>query len=49
MTEGADDDVRTPIDIDEVVDLWNELVLPRHVRWARAAWLHERRSVTLPC
>ncbi len=49
MTEGADDDVRAFIDVDEVVALWDELVLPRHVRRTWAAWLHQRRGLTLPC
>ena len=34
MTEGTDDDVRAFIDVDEVVALWDDLVVPRHVRRA---------------
>jgi len=45
MTEGTDDDVRAFIDVDEVVALWDDLV----VRRAWAAWLRQRRGVTLPC
>ena len=32
MAEGTDEDVRRLIDLDEVVALWDDLVLPRHVR-----------------
>ena len=49
MTEGTDDDVRAFIDVDEVVALWGELVLPRHVRRAWGAWLRRMRGVTLSC
>lgn len=49
MAEGTDDDVRSFIDVDEVVELWDELVLPRHVRRAWAGWLRERRGLTLSC
>lgn len=49
MTEGTDDDVRRFIDVDEVVALWPELVLPRHVRRAWAAWLQQRHGILLPC
>ena len=35
LTEGTDDDVRYFIDVDQLVDLWDELVLSPHVR---AAW-----------
>lgn len=43
MTEGTDD-VRAFIDVDEVVALWDDLVLPRHVGRAWAAWLRQRRA-----
>jgi hypothetical protein len=49
MTEGTDDDVRRFVEVDEVVSMWNDLVLPRHVRRAWADWLRTRRGVTLPC
>lgn len=49
MTEGTDDDVRRFVDVDEVIALWSELVLPRHVRRAWAAWLQERRDIAMPC
>jgi hypothetical protein len=45
LTEGTDDDVRRFIDVDQLVELWSELVLPRHVRAAWARWLEEWRSI----
>lgn len=47
MIEGLDDDVRAFIDVDEVVTLWDDLVLPRHVRRAWVVWLRRRLDVTL--
>jgi hypothetical protein len=49
LAEGTDDDVRWFIDVDQLIELWGELVLPGHVRRAWAAWLEEHRGVTLPC
>ena len=42
MTEGLEDDVRLYIDLDTLVELWNELWLSPHVREAWSAWLHSR-------
>ncbi len=42
LTEGTDDDVRYFIDIDQLVDLWDELVLSPHVRAAWDGWLRGR-------
>lgn len=49
LREGNDDDVRRFIRADELIDLWDVLVLPRHVRQARADWLKRHRGVSLPC
>ncbi len=49
LREGNDDDVRRYIRADELIDLWDELVLPRHVRQAWADWLQRHRGVSLPC
>ncbi|MDP3984685.1 MAG: transcriptional regulator, partial [Acidimicrobiia bacterium] len=38
LRERNDDDVRWFVRVDEVIDLWDELVLPRHVRQAWAKW-----------
>ncbi len=39
LREGTEDDVRLYIDLDELVDLFDELVLPSTVRRAWADWL----------
>ena len=49
LREGTDDDVRRFIDVDQLIDLWDELVLPSHVRAAWARWLSEHRSLDLAC
>ena len=49
LTEGTDDDVRYFIDVDDLIDLWTQLVLPGHVRQAWAAWLNERRGISVAC
>lgn len=36
LLEGTEEDVRRIIDVDELIDLWDELVIPRHVRRAWA-------------
>ena len=49
LAEGTADDVRRFVDPDDLVGLWPELVLPRHVRRAWAEWLEQRRGITVPC
>jgi hypothetical protein len=49
LTEGTDEDVRRFIDVNQLIELWLELVLPRHVRAAWARWLKERRSIFVVC
>lgn len=49
LREGNEDDVRRFIRADELIDLWEELVLPRHVRLAWADWMKRRRGVSLSC
>ena len=49
LREGNDDDVRRFIQVDDLIDLWDELVVPRHVRRAWADWLLVHRGVSLPC
>ncbi|MEX2556955.1 MAG: hypothetical protein WEB06_15190 [Actinomycetota bacterium] len=41
--------MRRFIDVDELMRLWNVLVLPEHVRAAWAKWFSEHRDVALPC
>lgn len=38
LREGNDDDVRRYVDVEELRLLWDDLVLPSHVRQAWAAW-----------
>jgi len=45
LREGTADDVRFYIDIDLLLDLWDELVLPPAVSSAWAEWLLEHRGV----
>jgi hypothetical protein len=47
LTEGTGDDVRSFIDVDELVRLWNDLVLPAHVRRAWSEWLASRRNIAV--
>lgn len=49
LREGNDDDVRRFIRADDLIDMWDELVLPRHVRQAWADWLELHRGVSLSC
>lgn len=49
LREGNEDDVRRFIRTDELIDLWDELVLPRNVRRAWADWLQRHRRVALSC
>ncbi len=44
LREGLDEDVRHFIDVDCLIDLWDELFLPRHVRQAWADWLTAHRQ-----
>jgi hypothetical protein len=49
LTEGTDDDVRSFVVLEELVDLWEDLVLPPHVRRAWAAWLEAQRGIVVRC
>ena len=49
LTEGTEDDVRYFVVLDDLVELWDELVLPDHVRAAWAAWLEARRGIVVRC
>lgn len=49
LREGTEDDVRFFIDVDQLHELWGELVLPPSVRRAWASWFRSRRSVELEC
>ncbi|MHB8439347.1 MAG: hypothetical protein ACYDD4_09320 [Acidimicrobiales bacterium] len=49
LREGADEDVRAFIDVDELLGLWNDLVLPVPVRRTWAVWFREHRGIDLAC
>jgi hypothetical protein len=49
LREGTEDDVRFFIDVDQLHELWGELVLSPSVRRAWASWFRSRRSVELEC
>lgn len=49
LREGNDDDVRRYIDVEELCRLWDELVLPSHVRRAWAAWFRDHGVRDLGC
>ncbi len=47
LREGTAADVRYFIDIDELIDLWDELVLPPAVSRAWIDWLAKHRDVVM--
>jgi hypothetical protein len=49
LREGTEDDVRYFIDVDELLSLWDDLVLPRSVRLAWVAWFQIHRGLDLAC
>ena len=49
LREGTEDDVRYYIEADGLLDLWDELVLPPHVRQAWAKWIERHRSLDRAC
>ena len=49
LREGTDEDVRNLIEVDELLSLWDELVLPGYVRRAWAEWFLRTRHVELAC
>lgn len=49
LREGTDQDVRFYVDADQLLELWDELVLPPTVRRAWAEWFRRHRHVRLEC
>jgi len=49
LSEGTDDDVRRFIDVDQLVDLWDDLWLAPHVRYAWADQIERLRRVRKRC
>ena len=49
LREGTEDDVRRYVDADQLLELWDQLVLPPAVRRAWADWFRRHRQVALTC
>lgn len=49
LREGTEDDVRFYIDVDQLLDLFCDLVLPPPVRRAWVDWFRRRRGIELEC
>ena len=49
LREGNDEDVRRYIDVNELLRLWDDLVLPTYVRRAWAEWFRRRGRADLAC
>lgn len=49
LREGTGDDVRHYIDVDQLLELWDDLVLPGNVRRAWAEWFREQRGIDVAC
>lgn len=44
LREGTEDDVRAFVRLDDLEELWDEVLLPAHVRAAWERWLAARRA-----
>ena len=49
LQEGTDDDVRYFVDVDELLAMWDDIVLPTWVRKAWARWFKRHRGVDVSC
>ena len=49
LREGNADDIRRFIDVEELIALWDDLVLPPYVRRAWAAWFRRHGRSDLAC
>ena len=49
LREGTVDDVRRFVDPDDLVELFDDLVLPSFVRSAWSAWVRDRRRARTEC
>ena len=47
LREGTEDDIRFYIDVDQLLELWDDLVLPVGVRQAWAEWFRRHRGVEI--
>jgi len=49
LREGTKDDIEHFIDADQLLDMWDALVLPEYVRRTWAEWFARTRGVRLEC
>jgi hypothetical protein len=49
LRDGTADDIRRFVDVDELIRLWPDLVLPQAVRSQWRAWVRQHRDVDLVC
>ena len=49
LREGTEEDVHHFVDVDALLDLWNDIVLPPTVRRAWADWFERHRKIVLAC
>lgn len=49
LQEGTAEDVRFYIAVDELLDMWDDIVLPPRVRRAWADWFRRKRNVEVAC
>lgn len=49
LREGTEADVRLYIKLDELLEMWDDLVLPSYVRRTWASWLLRERDVQVSC
>lgn len=49
LAEGTEQDVQRFVGAEDLLDLWDDLVLPDHVRRAWAPWVSARQARQGPC
>lgn len=49
LREGTAEDVRFYIDVEQLRELWDDLVLPSYVRRAWAEWFMRKKHIELAC
>ena len=49
LREGTAQDIRFYIDVEQLLDLWDDLVLPPQVRRAWADWFLRKRNIEVAC
>jgi hypothetical protein len=49
LREGTSEDIRFFIDVDQMLELWDDLVLPRFARRAWADWFFRKRQIEIAC